>query len=162
MARREEIERRVEEMLLPILDEFGFDLWDVGFVKEGKEYYLRAYIDKEGGITLDDCEKYHRAVQPSLESFDYDFLEVCSPGIDRPLKTKRDIEKSLGMLVEARLYKPVDGKKAVQGMLKEMDETHVLLQSGEGEIDLPRKAVAQVRLVPDLSALDEYEEETSL
>ena len=103
-------------------------------------------------------------MQPGLESFDYDFLEVCSPGIDRPLKTKRDIEKSLGLLVEARLYKPVDGKKSVQGLLREMDENHVLLQTGEETVDLPRKAVAQVRLVPDLSALDEAEneEDTSL
>ena len=77
------------------------------------------------------------------------------------LKTRRDIEKSLGTLVEARLYKPVDGKKAVQGLLREMDENHVLLQNGGEEIDLPRKAVAQVRLVPDLSALDEEEEDTS-
>jgi len=139
----------------------GYELCEAAMEKEPTGRYLRIYIDvdREGGVTLDDCEKYHRAVQPSLEDFDYDFLEVCSPGIDRPLKSKRDIEKSLGLLVEARLYKPIDGQKAVQGLLREMNEEHVLLSQGENEIDLPRKAVAQVRLVPDLSALEQMDDE---
>ena len=126
--------------------------------KEPTRRYLRIYIDTESGVTLDDCEKYHKLVQPALEAFDYDFLEVCSPGIDRPLKTKRDIEKSIGLLVEARLYKPVDGKKSIQGLLTEMDENHVLLQVGEEQTELPRKMVSQVRLVPDLSGLDDIED----
>lgn len=137
----------------------GYELCDAAIEKEPTGRYLRIYIDTEGGITLDDCEKYHRAVQPALENFDYDFLEVCSPGIDRPLKTKRDIEKSMGLLVEARLYKPVDGKKSVQGLLKAMDEESVVLSVGEETLEFPRKAVAQVRLVPDLSALDEEADE---
>ncbi|MBR3106198.1 MAG: ribosome maturation factor RimP [Clostridia bacterium] len=131
------------------------ELCDVAMEKEPTGRYLRIFIDTDTGVTLDDCEKYHRAVQPSLESFDYDFLEVCSPGIDRPLKTQRDIDKSIGLLVEAKMYKPIDGRKTAQGLLKEMNVDHVLLQNGEEEIDLPRNAVAQVRLVPDLSALDE-------
>jgi len=136
----------------------NYELCDAAMEKEPTGRYLRIYIDTETGVTLDDCEKFHRAVQPMLEPFDYDFLEVCSPGIDRPLKTQRDIDKSIGLLVEAKMYKPVDGRKSAQGLLKEMNEEHVLLQSGEEEIDLPRKAVAQVRLVPDLSALDEDDE----
>ena len=136
----------------------GYELCDAAMEKEPAGRYLRIYIDREGGITLDDCETFHRAVQPALEDFDYDFLEVCSPGIDRPLKTARDIEKSLGMLVEARLYKPLEGQKSIQGLLRAMDEEHVVLSQGETEVDLPRKTVAQVRLVPDLSALDEDEE----
>ena len=154
--------QRITEICEKTALKFDYELCDAAMEKEPTGRYLRIYIDKEGGITLDDCEMFHRAVQPSLESFDYDFLEVCSPGIDRPLKTRRDIEKSMGLLVEARLYKPVDGKKSVQGLLREMDENHVVLQSGEETVDLPRKAVAQVRLVPDLSALDEESEETSL
>ena len=136
-----------------------YELCDAAMEKEPTGRYLRIYLDTEGGITLDDCEKYHRAVQPSLESFDYDFLEVCSPGIDRPLKTERDIEKSLGLLVEARLYKPVDGHKSAQGLLEKMDGESVQLRVGEKTLTFPRKAVAQVRLVPDLSALDEEEDE---
>lgn len=138
--------------------ELGYELCDAAMEKEPTGRYLRVYIDKDGGVTLDDCEKYHRAVQPDLEAFDYDFLEVCSPGIDRPLKRQRDIEKSIGLMVEARLYRPVNGRKSAQGILREMDERHVLLQSGEEEIDFPRGAVSQVRLVPDLSALDGAED----
>ena len=136
----------------------NYELCDAAMEKEPTGRYLRIYIDTESGITLDDCEKFHRAVQPMLEPFDYDFLEVCSPRIDRPLKTQRDIDKSIGLLVEDKMYKPVDGRKSAQGLLREMNEEHVLLQSGEEEIDLPRKAVAQVRLVPDLSALDADED----
>ncbi len=139
--------------------ELGYELCDAAMEKEPAGRYLRIYIDQENGVTLDDCERYHRAVQPRLEDFDYDFLEVCSPGIDRPLKSQRDIEKSIGLLVEARLYKPFNGSKSIQGILKAMDEKHVALQIGETEIEIPRQAAAQVRLVPDLSALDGAEEE---
>ena len=135
----------------------NYELCDAAMEKEPTGRYLRIYIDTEGGVTLDDCEKYHRAVQPLLEEFDYDFLEVCSPGIDRPLKTERDIQKSLGMLVEARLYKPIDGRKSAQGLLEEMNQEQVVLKCGEETLVFPRKAVSQVRLVPDLSALDEEE-----
>ncbi|MBQ6257162.1 MAG: ribosome maturation factor RimP, partial [Clostridia bacterium] len=150
--------QKITDICEKLAQKLVYELCDVAMEKEPTGRYLRIYIDTETGITLDDCEKFHRAVQPSLESFDYDFLEVCSPGIDRPLKTKRDIEKSIGMLVEARLYKPVEGRKSAQGLLKEMNDDHVVLESGEEILEFPRKAVAQVRLVPDLSALDEEEE----
>ena len=140
-------------------EKLGYELCDAAMEREPAGRYLRIYIDLDGGVTLDDCEKYHRAVQPLLESFDYDFLEVCSPGIDRPLKTERDVEKSLGLLVEAKLYKPLDGKKTVQGLLRGMDRDKVTLEADGAAVELPRKAVAQVRLVPDLSALDEEEKE---
>lgn len=132
-----------------------YSLCDVAMEKEPTGRYLRIYIDKDGGITLDDCEKYHRAVQPSLEDYDYDFLEVCSPGIDRPIKNQRDIDASIGLEVAAKLYKPMNGLKTVQGALVKMDETEVVIHCGEEDVALPRKSVAQVRLVPDLSALDE-------
>ena len=151
--------QRISDICEKLAQKLGYELCDVAMEKEPTGRYLRIYLDTEGGITLDDCEKYHRAVQPSLESFDYDFLEVCSPGIDRPLKTERDIEKSLGLLVEARLYKPVDGLKSAQGLLGKMDGESVQLRVGEKTLTFPRKAVAQVRLVPDLSALDEEEDE---
>ncbi len=132
-------------------------LCDVAIEKEPTGRYLRIYIDKDSGITLDDCEKYHRAVQASLEDYDYDFLEVCSPGIDRPIKNQRDIDMSIGLEVAAKLYKPLNGQKTVQGALVRMDENEVVILCGEEEIAMPRKSVAQVRLVPDLSALDEEE-----
>lgn len=132
-------------------------LCDVAMEKEPTGRYLRIYIDKDGGITLDDCEKYHRAVQPSLEDYDYDFLEVCSPGIDRPIKNQRDIDASIGLEVAAKLYKPMNGLKTVQGALVKMDDQEVVIRLGEEDVVLPRKSVAQVRLVPDLSALEEDE-----
>ncbi|MBO4903711.1 MAG: ribosome maturation factor RimP, partial [Lachnospiraceae bacterium] len=115
MAKREEIERRVEEMLLPILDEFGFDLWDVGFVKEGKEYYLRAYIDKEGGIMIDDCVDVSRRLSDALDADDFIeeayTLEVSSPGLGRKLVKDREFDRSIGRDVDVKFYKPVDGTK---------------------------------------------------
>ena len=150
--------QKITDICEKMAAKLGYELCDAAMEKEPTGRYLRIYIDTETGVTLDDCEKYHRAVQPSLESFDYDFLEVCPPGIDRPLKTKRDVEKSIGMLVEARLYKPVEGRKSAQGLLMEMNDEHVVLKAGEETMEFPRKAVAQVRLVPDLSALDEEEE----
>ena len=150
--------QRITAICQRTADQLHYELCDAAIEKEPTGRYLRIYIDTETGVTLDDCEKYHRAVQPQLEDFDYDFLEVCSPGIDRPLKTARDVEKSLGMLVEARLYRPVDGRKALQGLLVAMDEEKVTLSENGREIELPRKAVPQVRLVPDLSALEEDEE----
>lgn len=149
---------KIEAICQRTADKLGYELCAAAMEKEPTGRYLRIYIDVEGGVTLDDCEKYHRAVQGLLEEFDYDFLEVCSPGIDRPLKTRRDIEKSLGLAVEAKLYKPIDGRKTVQGTLKAMDETHVVILENDLTVELPRKAVAQVRLVPDLSALDGEEE----
>ena len=158
MAQKNANLQKITAICEKLAQKMGYELFDAAIEKEPTGRYLRIYIDQEGGITLNDCEAYHRAVQPSLEEFDYDFLEVCSPGIDRPLKTQRDIEKSIGMLVEARLYKPVDGRKSAQGLLREMNETHVVLADGEETLEFPRSAVAQVRLVPDLSALDEADD----
>ncbi len=149
--------QKIEAICLKTAQTLGYELCDVAMEKEPTGRYLRIYIDLEGGVTLDDCETYHRKVQPALESFDYDFLEVCSPGIDRPLKTERDIQKSLGLLVEVRLYKPADGRKSVQGLLRVMDAERVAVEASGEILEFPRKAVAQVRLVPDLSALDEEE-----
>ena len=158
MAQKNANMLRITSICEKLAKKMNYELCDVAIEKEPTGRYLRIYIDQDGGITLNDCEAYHRAVQPALEEFDYDFLEVCSPGIDRPLKTKRDIEKSIGLLVEARLYKPVDGQKAVQGLLQDMNEERVTLTRGEETMEFPRSVVAQVRLVPDLSALDEEEE----
>ena len=159
MAQKNQNLQKITAICEKTAQKLGYELCDAAMEKEPTGRYLRIYIDKEGGITLDDCEAFHRAVQPALECFDYDFLEVCSPGIDRPLKTRRDVEKSIGLLVEARLYKPVDGRKAIQGLLKEMDDQHVLLDCGGETVELKRSVVSQVRLVPDLSALEDQENE---
>ena len=100
-----------------IAEEMGFELVEVALDKEPTGLYLRIYIDRPEGITLDDCEKYHRAVMPLVENFEYDFMEVSSPGVDRPLKTDRDFERNIGTEVEVLT---LDGTK-LKGILKSVD-----------------------------------------
>ncbi len=135
--------------------QMGYELYDAGFEKEPGGLYLRAYVDKPGGITLDDCEKYHRALQPAVEDMEYDFMEVSSPGIDRPLKREEDILRNIGNRVEVKLYKAVEGTKTFEGCLVGMDKTEVIIREGDAERSFPAASVAQVRLIPDLSGLDE-------
>lgn len=138
-----------------LAESLGYELVEAAFEKEPTGVYLRLYIDTAGGITLDDCEKYHMAIQPKVEKFEYDFLEMCSPGADRPIKTARDAEKAKGKMAEARLYKPLNGQKTVSGVFLGMDENgYRLLQNGT-EIVLKQKDVAIIRCQVDLSALDE-------
>lgn len=138
-------------LMVPLLQQMAVDmayeLIDVELVKEGPGRYLRIYLDKEGGITLDDCEAYHRSVQPELEAIDYDFLEVSSPGVDRPLKMDRDFERTEGQEVEIKLYVPLDGKKVWQGVLVGWDENNVRIALQDGEREIPRKAAAVIRPV---------------
>lgn len=144
-------------LLTRIAMEMGYDLVDVELVKEGPGKYLRIYIDKESGFTLDDCEAYHRRVQPELESIAYDFLEVSSPGVDRPLKTEKDYARALQTEVEVRLYKPIEGQKIVQGLLCGWDEHMVRIKTEKGEREIPRKAAALIRPVIHFDE-DEVEE----
>ena len=155
MPRKQSGAERAAKVCEKIAAEMQYELCDVAFEKEHTGLYLRIYIDKEGGITLDDCEKFHRAAQPKLDDIDYDFMEVCSLGIDRPIKTKRDVEKSIGLLVDVKLYKALDGSKNFTGNLCAMDEKQVVIMMGETQKAFIRKDVAQVRLVPDLSGLEE-------
>ena len=139
--------------------ETGYEFCDVSLDQEAAGLYVRIYIDLEQGISLDDCERYHKTVQPLLEFFDYDFLEVCSPGIDRPIRTGRDIEKSIGRMVEVKLYKSMYGSKSHLGTLIAMDGDRVEIQNANQEnIVFQAKDVAQVRLSPDLSGLDETDD----
>ena len=106
---------QITELAERMAGKMGYELVEAAFEKENTGVYLRFYLDKEGGISLDDCEAYHRALQPMLERFDYDFMEVCSPGIDRPIKNQRDADRCLGLEIEVRLYKPQDGQKVFTG-----------------------------------------------
>ena len=126
MTRREEYESRTEAFLLPVLAEHNFELWDVEYVKEAGTWYLRAYIDKEGGIAVDDCEVISRILSDWLDQTDFIedsyILEVSSPGLGRPLKKERDFERSLGEEVEIRLYKALNKQKEFTGILKAYDK----------------------------------------
>ena len=106
-------------------------------------------------MSLDDCESYHRAIQPQLEKYDYDFLEVSSPGVDRPLKTPRDYERHLGDEVEVKLFKALDGVKLFSGTLAGLDEEdQILLDTPQGRRSFPRKAAASVKPMVDMEGIE--------
>ena len=147
---RKDIEAKTEALLMPILDEFGFELWDVEYVKEGSEYYLRAYIDKEGGITIDDCVDVSRKLSDKLDEDDFIdseyILEVSSPGLGRTLKSDRDFSKSIGRDTDIKLYKPIDKVKEFEGTLKAFDnDTLTFLIDGDERV-FERSEVASVKL----------------
>jgi len=123
----------VERVGQPIAVEMNLEWVEVTFQKESRGMCLCIYLDKEGGLTLDDCERFHKRVQPLLDAVDYDFLEVSSPGIDRPIKTQRDFEKNKGKLVEVKLYAPVEGAKLHRGFLRSMDDESVALSRSAGD-----------------------------
>lgn len=133
----------------------GLELVDVCLDKESAGKYLRIYLDKPEGLSLDDCESYHRAIQPQLEKYDYDFLEVSSPGVDRPLKTPRDYERHLGDEVEVKLFRALDGVKLFSGTLAGLDEEdQILLDTPQGRRSFPRKAAASVKPVVDMEGIE--------
>ena len=113
--KKQEIEQHCTELVTPIIEENGFELVDVEYVKEGSDYYLRVYADKEGGINIDDCVLISRSLEEKLDAADrmtdpY-ILEVSSPGLTRPLKKDKDFKRNLGKKVEVKLYRAVDGSK---------------------------------------------------
>ena len=140
-----------------IAEKTGYELVDVCIEKEPTGRYLRFYIDKAEGVMLDDCETFHKAVRPAADAVDYDFMEVSSPGIDRPLKKDRDFERNLGCEVEVRLFKPVDGSKVVTGILAGLEEGNIVLDTGEGRTLIPRKAAALVRPVVDMEGIEDVD-----
>lgn len=154
MTRREEYESRTEQFLLPVLAEHKFELVDVEYIKEAGNWYLRAYIDKEGGITVDDCEAISRLLSDWLDQTDFIkdsyIMEVSSPGLGRPLKKDKDFERSLGDEVEIRLYKPRNKQKEFTGTLKSYDKETVTigLEDGSEEV-FTRAELALIRLAFD-------------
>ncbi|MBD8916422.1 MAG: ribosome maturation factor RimP [Lachnospiraceae bacterium] len=153
MSQREQYEKKTEELIVPILDAKGFELVDVEYVKEGQDYFLRAYIDKPGGITIDDCVAVSREMNVLLDELDYVdgayTFEVSSPGLGRPLKKPRDYERSMGEEVEIRTYKAMDGSKEFYGILKAYDDATVTIQSEEEEITFNKSDIALIRLAFD-------------
>ena len=139
----------VKELITPMADEMGYYLWDVEFVKEGADKYLRITIDNEDGITIEDCEKFHRAIDPLLDEADpiseaY-ILEVSSPGIERELKTPMHIEACEGWDVEIKLYAPKDGSKLFRGELLPLTESgDVAIRIGDAVTVFERSTVAKI------------------
>ena len=150
MSRREEYEKQTEELLEPIVAEQGFELVDVEYVKEGSNWYLRAYIDKEGGISVDDCEVVSRAFSDKLDEEDFIddayIMEVSSPGLGRPLKKEKDYKRSMGKELEIRTYRAINREKEFYGILKSYDENSVTIENEDGsETDIDRVNVSLVR-----------------
>ncbi|KNF08858.1 ribosome maturation factor RimP [Gottschalkia purinilytica] len=149
--KRSDIENMVTEMLDPILEELNFELVDVEYIKEGPNMYLRIYIDKPGGINIDDCQKVSEQVSELLDEKDpieenY-FLEVSSPGLDRPLKKEKDFQSSIGKDVEISLYKPLNGKKKFAGKLLKFDNEKVYIEDDTiGEIAIERESISKINL----------------
>ena len=154
MSRKESYEQRTEELLLPIIEEFHFELVDVEYVKEGGNWYLRAYIDKEGGITVDDCEVVSRRMSDLLDEQDFIeesyIFEVSSPGLGRPLKKEKDFIRSQGESVEVKLFRPGDKQKEFTGILKAWDKDTVTLGfEEEAVLTIERDNIALIRLAFD-------------
>ena len=149
-----ELTQVVEPKCQRLADELGFELVDVALDKEAAGKYLRIYIDRPEGISLDDCEKYHRAIQPQLESYDYDFLEVSSPGVDRPLKKDKDFERAIGSEVEAKLFKALEGQKLITGVLTDYNKDEIVLEVAGAQKTIARKAIAIVRPVVDMEGVE--------
>ena len=154
MSKRDEYEKRVEAYLMPVMEKNQFELVDVEYVKEAGTWYLRAYIDKEGGFTVDDCELVSRQLGEWLDRADFIddsyILEVSSPGLGRPLKKEKDFKRSLGEQVEVRLYRAVDRQKEFTGALAAYDEDTVTLRFEDGtETSFEKKDIALIRLAFD-------------
>lgn len=132
----------------------GYELLEAAFEKESTGIYLRFYLDKEGGITLDDCEAFHRAVQPMVERFDYDFMEVCSPGVDRPIKNQRDADRCLGLDIEVRLYKPQDGQKVFNGQFTGYENGDITVLINGAERTFLKKDVAVARCIINMDEVE--------
>ncbi len=144
------ITQLVEEFAKPIVEQAGCSLWDVEYVREGAERFLRVYIDKDGGVDVADCEAIHRLIDPILDEKDpiaesYHF-EVCSAGLERALKRPEDFAKFMGSPVLVKLYRPRNGLKEIPGTLQDYADGKVTVQAGKETITFEKSEVALVRL----------------
>ncbi len=157
MAKKDSYEERAEALLAPIVEENGCEIYDVEYVKEGSEWYLRAYIDKPDGVNINDCENVSRVFSAKLDEEDFIpdayILEVSSPGLGRALKKDRHFEKSLGDEVEVKTYKPIERQKEFIGILKAYDKDTVTIEiknnSGIKDMVFAKSDIAIIRLTLD-------------
>ena len=154
MSRKETYEQKTEELLIPLIEQHQFELVDVEYVKEGGTWYLRAYIDKPGGITVDDCEVISRALSDLLDEHDFIeeayILEVSSPGLGRPLKKDKDFERSIGEEVDIKTFRPINHQKDFTGILMAYDNEKIVIEvENEETMEFSRADIALVRLAFD-------------
>ena len=150
MSKREIYEARTEELITPIIDRMNFELVDVEYVKEGSTWYLRAYIDKEGGITVNECADVAREMNVLLDKEDFIpdsyVFEVSSPGLGRPLKKEKDYIRNMGKEVEIRTYRAINRSKEFFGLLRAYDEKTVTIETEDGEeMTFEKNEIALIR-----------------
>lgn len=154
MSKKETYEAKATAMLEPICAANGVEIYDVEYVSEAGEWYLRAYIDKEGGVTINDCEAVSRAFSDALDADDFIedayYLEVSSPGLGRALKKDSHLEKSIGMEVELKTYKPIDKVKEFSGVLKSFNDREITVEIDGEERSFNRQDIALIKLALDL------------
>lgn len=147
------IEEKVEMLLQSKINELGYELYDVEYAKEGKNYFLRIFIDKQDGIDLNDCEKVNDGIMDLLDEADYIkeqyFLEVSSPGIERNLRKDKHLDGAMGEEIEVNLFKPFDKKKCLQGVLTGYDENTITMMYENDEISINRKDISHMKTIFD-------------
>ncbi len=147
------IEERVENLIEEKVQSLGYELYDVEYVKEGKDYYLRIYIDKDTGISLEDCELVSNNITDMLDKEDYIkeqyFLEVSSPGIERVLKKDKHLEKNIGAKVQIKLFRPENGKKQYEGILEYFDKNVIGIDENGIKLELERANIGQIKTMFD-------------
>lgn len=145
------IEEKVESLLETRVNDLGYELYDVEYAKEGKDYFLRIFIDKPEGIDLDDCEKVSNGINELLDEADYIkeqyFLEVSSPGIERILKKEKHLQANRGNLIEIKLFKPIEKQKVIQGILKDFNKDYITIETNEEERQVERKNISIIKTV---------------
>jgi len=148
------IETKVENLIQPIIHDLGYELYDVQYLKEGKDYYLRITIDKSEGITIQDCENVNRAIDEILDEADFIntayFLEVSSPGLERILRKPWHFEKQIGNQIQVKLFQAIEKQKELQGILIESNENELKLQINEKLIKIEKKNIAVAKTVADI------------
>ena len=153
MSKRETYEAKTEEILLPIAEENGVEIYDVEYVKEGSDWYLRAYIDKPDGVNIGDCEAVSRALSDKLDEADFIedayILEGSSPGLGRTLKKDKHLQKSIGEEVEIKLFKPIDKCKEFSGILESFNADNITITEDGSPRTFARADIALIRLALD-------------
>ena len=144
------IEEKVENLVSKTINDLGYELYDVEYVKEGKDYFLRIYIDSEKGIDLNDCEKVSNVITELLDKEDYIkeqyFLEVSSPGVERILRKDKHLKDNIEKEVQIKLFKSLDGQKQYKGILKNFDNDYITILNTK-EIKIDRKNISQIKTV---------------
>ena len=145
------IEEKVTKLVEPIIENLGYELYDVLYEKEGKDYYLRIIIDKPEGIDINDCEIVNNEINPILDEADYIkeqyFLEVSSPGIERTLRKDKHLQANIGNLVEVKLFKPIEKQKVIQGILKDFNKEALIIEVNDKNIEIERKNISVIKTV---------------